>query len=489
MKSHFTRRRFLTSAGAAASLAILKPSLFDGGTAQAAPFVRRDVGGLSASDPILVSYANAIHAMKARPSTDPLSWDYQAAIHGTLLSGSHPAWRTCEHGTYFFWPWHRMYLSWFEKIIRRMSGDYGWALPYWNYESPSERQLPAPFRDPSSELYTANRGPGWNSGASSLPAGDVDTSAGMAWTTFSDASSSLEGTPHGAVHVLIGGWMGSVPTAAQDPIFYLHHCNIDRLWNLWLAQGGGRTDPLGDNTWKTTSFTFFDQNGNQVNNTSCDVLRCTEQLNYTYEGEPPEVKEYCNIIIPWWILEIIELIRWPFPPELIGDIVKAPIDIKQVGQRINTIAESRTEELVLELEVEAERQPGAVWEVHVGSPPTAEPEYRSPFHVGNIALFGHGIRSEATHKQHMPANFRFKLNRAIQARRKLSPAATMVPGAEGELPITFVTHGPDEKGRRTRPKAQAGIRIIAARLGVATQKRSGQVIKPGIRPQVIRPSE
>ena len=27
--------------------------------------------------------------------------------------------------------------------------------------------------------------------------------------------------------------------------------------------------------------------------TACDVLRCAEQLNYTYEGEPPQVKEYC----------------------------------------------------------------------------------------------------------------------------------------------------------------------------------------------------
>src|SRR5260370_160690 len=136
MKEELTRRQFLATGAAAASVAILRPSLFDGGTALAAPFLRRDVGGLAASDPILVSYANAIHAMKMRPATDPLSWDYQAAIHGTLLSGSHTAWNTCEHGTYFFWSWHRMYLYWFEKIIRRMSGDYGWALPYWNYESP-----------------------------------------------------------------------------------------------------------------------------------------------------------------------------------------------------------------------------------------------------------------------------------------------------------------------------------------------------------------
>ena len=37
--------------------------------------------------------------------------------------------------------------------------------------------------------------------------------------------------------------MGDPLTAAQDPIFWLHHANIDRLWNHWLQQGGGRADP------------------------------------------------------------------------------------------------------------------------------------------------------------------------------------------------------------------------------------------------------
>jgi tyrosinase len=466
MNQKLNRRHFLIAGGAAASVAILKPSLFSGGTALAAPVVRRDVGGLTATDPILVSYAKAIKAMKMRPATDPLSWDYQAAIHGTLMSGSHPAWNTCEHGTYFFWPWHRMYLYWFEKIIRKMSGDYGWALPYWNYESASERHLPAPFRDPSSELYTTHRGSGWNSGANSLSASTVDTSAGMAWTTFADASSSLEGTPHGAVHVSIGGWMGSVPTAAQDPIFYLHHANIDRLWNLWLAQGGGRTDPLSDSTWRTTSFTFFDQTGTQVHNNSCDVLRCAEQLNYTYEGEPTEIKEYCLRILPWWILQIIELIRWPIPPELIGERVQAVIDTKQVSQRIATVASSRNETLLLELDVEAERGPDVVWEVYLGLPPNAQPDSKSPFYVGNIALFGRGVKSEA-HGGHMPAHFRFKLNRAVQAHLRANTAR--VAADEGRVPVTFVPIGPEVDGKQTRPKGEVPLRITQAALSIATQ--------------------
>jgi hypothetical protein len=73
-----------------------------------------------------------------------------------------------------------MYLYWFERIVRRMSGDPAWALPFWDYESPSQRTLPAAFRDPNSELYTPNRGLGWNAGTSSFPACHVDSSYGMA---------------------------------------------------------------------------------------------------------------------------------------------------------------------------------------------------------------------------------------------------------------------------------------------------------------------
>ena len=160
MSSDVTRRRFLLLAGAAASVTVLGPWSSPGVVAQTTtPFVRRDVGAMSASDPILVSYRKAIKAMKALPASDPRSWTYQAAIHGTTLAQTRTAWNTCEHGTYFFWSWHRMYLYWFERIVRQMSKNTHWALPYWNWSSASERRLPAPFRDPGSELFTANRNP------------------------------------------------------------------------------------------------------------------------------------------------------------------------------------------------------------------------------------------------------------------------------------------------------------------------------------------
>ena len=58
--------------------------------------------------------------MQQRPNTDPTSWIYQANIHG-VPSGTtlRPAWRTCDHGTWYFFPWHRMYIFYFERVLQQ----------------------------------------------------------------------------------------------------------------------------------------------------------------------------------------------------------------------------------------------------------------------------------------------------------------------------------------------------------------------------------
>ena len=464
MNDQLTREQLLArGARAGAALAVLGSPLLRAGTplAAPAPLVRRDVGGLGAAHPIMVSYRNAVAAMKALPTNDPRSWTYQAAIHGTLLSPAQTAWNTCEHGTLYFWSWHRMYLYYFERIVRSLSGNAGWALPYWNYGSASQRQLPVPFRDPASSLYTASRGAGWNSGAASLNASDVDHGPGFVPTDYALASGILEGTPHGAVHVRIGSWMGSVPTAAQDPVFWLHHCNLDRLWNLWLAQGGGRSNPLSDAAWRNTKFTFFDENRKQVTLTGCGVLRAALQLNYRYEGEPAQVNQYClRIIIPWLYLERL-LIRWPIPPVLLtARPSRARLDITRLRDQLARVAQSPDDTLLLRLEgLVAARQPGVIWQVYLGLPATARPDPKSPYFVGNVALFGRGVRGS---HHFAPATFSFQVDRSIVASLRSSG---------NELPLTFVPTGPLVNGRPSTGKPAADVRVERVSFFVHTRRR------------------
>ncbi|KAI9508870.1 photo-regulated tyrosinase [Russula earlei] len=66
------------------------------------------------------------------------------------------------------------------------------------------------------------------------------------WPAFSNhsrddggsASNSLEGI-HDEIHGTVGGQMGDPSVAAFDPIFFLHHCNVDRLLSLWEAVNPG----------------------------------------------------------------------------------------------------------------------------------------------------------------------------------------------------------------------------------------------------------
>lgn len=55
--------------------------------------------------------------------------------------------------------------------------------------------------------------------------------------------------------------MGAVPWAAGDPVVWVHHCMIDRLWASWNA--GGRANPTNA-TFPNQTFTFADPRGNRV---------------------------------------------------------------------------------------------------------------------------------------------------------------------------------------------------------------------------------
>jgi Common central domain of tyrosinase/Polyphenol oxidase middle domain len=465
MKNHFTRRRFLKAASLAASAVILEPSPLKGNAIPAGTVVRRDIGGLTANHPIIVSYRKAIKAMKALRCENPLSWAYQAAIHQTTLPHNLPCWNKCEHdGSLFFWSWHRMYLYWFERIIRKMSGDPGWALPYWNWTSPTQLRLPAMFRDdPTSELYVADRNPAMNNGTGSLDPLLVDYSIAFREIDYRTASTMFQDGPHGAVHNGVGGGMQHNVTTALDPIFFLHHSNVDRLWNLWLAQGG-RNNPMDDVWWKGYKFCFYDENGALVRMTSCNVLRAAEQLHYTYEGEPPQVKQNClDTAMLRLTYKRESIARLPIRPLVLGgQPVSVDIAVNSFKQQLATLAANKKAKLFLELDgVEAARQPGVVWEVYVGaSPHQFRRDLKNPYHIGNIVLFATGIRNEA-HHGYKPAHFIFAINQALQAALKLK---------RDRIPLTFVPHGILINGKPSRPNVESPLRIGQINISVEIER-------------------
>jgi hypothetical protein len=136
--------------------------------------------------------------------------------------------------------------------------------------------------------------------------------------------------------------------------------------------------------------------------------------------------------------------------ELAGEPVSLALDVSGVKDRIARIVAGGKEELLLEIDAEAERQPGVVWEIYVGSPQTVTNDPISANYVGNLVLYGTGIRSEAKPGA-KPAHFVFRINHAVQAAWK--------SGATDHLSLTFAPHGPLVNGRPSHPSVKSAVHL------------------------------
>jgi tyrosinase len=78
--------------------------------------------------------------------------------------------------------------------------------------------------------------------------------------------------------------MSRFNTAALDPIFWLHHANIDRLWAVWRARDTKHIDPKQPDWLKSVVFSFHDATGTVVSHKCEDVVDTTKPpLHYRYE--------------------------------------------------------------------------------------------------------------------------------------------------------------------------------------------------------------
>lgn len=284
------RRAFVTAG--AASLATIGASMKI--AAQGAAVTRRSVRGMSASDPDLAAMRRAVARMKALPPSDARNWIRFADIHRNF----------CPHGNWYFLPWHRAYILSFERIVRELSGKRDFALPYWNWTA--DRQFPAAFAagDRSSNpLFHPRPGvarlrlgedmvgqsvisrilnsPDFEAFGSTRPRGQ--NSAAASWQRRPGAKTEFEFNPHDGIHQAIGGDMSVVEISARDPIFFLHHANVDRLWTAWNRRGNPNSpEPI----WRDFAFNrnFINPDGSPFN-TGVGALGAPDALGYRYDDD------------------------------------------------------------------------------------------------------------------------------------------------------------------------------------------------------------
>ncbi len=267
----------------------------------------------------------------------------------------------CQHQSWYFLPWHRGYLIAFERQIRHEIEQLGgphetWALPYWNYFETDRGLIPPAFRSPSwpdgaadNPLFVEQRwGPMSNDPTYDLrndvnlnplsdrefsgPGNGGSTGFGGPRTGFNwsrGENGGAEWQPHNNVHGQIGGshptaflpypppnhqipipgLMSTPTTAALDPIFWLHHCNIDRLWESWNSHPPSKpainpndwNNPAGQ-SWRDgpaasgdRAFAMPNVDGTEWNFTPAE-MESISTLDYSYADLTPGMPVQSNVL-------------------------------------------------------------------------------------------------------------------------------------------------------------------------------------------------
>lgn len=271
---------------------------------------RQNINCLSSSR--LHDLRETLAAMFVLPADHPHSFMRLGGLHG-LPSPSY-----CAHGYPGFLTWHRAYLLAFEEAMRCINHKV--TLPYWDWSTTATTGVPSACRQPTyvnrngltvpNPLYSGPIDPAAGGGKTNR-AGDIDTrsfasmataaQAALSNASFADFQQAING-PHGSVHGTVGGHMGSVPRAGFDPIFWLHHANVDRLWAVWQKNHPG---PLPANEASLDLVPFNAPYSNQW--TKGGDYESTDALGYRYAycwiSWPPILREALPLAIePHWLL-------------------------------------------------------------------------------------------------------------------------------------------------------------------------------------------
>lgn len=286
-------------------------SAFTCGESTAGSRVRKEIRNLS---PLELERWHTVMEiiMNERPDNAALNpapsfWDLMVAMH-VLFS-------TEGHNGAFFLPWHRLFLMYIENHIRdTLYPDF--TLPYWDWSHSNDAADPAmsvvwgtrylggshnpnnsnegapipngPFQ--GMRAHYMNDHPirrGFNSSVTgSIPPFinatvlqrliELGKDSNWTWGDFSDAVEA----EHNRVHIFIGGDMLSSNTACNDPVFYLHHTFIDKIW--WQRQ------QLFPNEEYIGTHTFSSSTSSQ-NNTVDLTMNVTSDFVFHYFNLPVNV--------------------------------------------------------------------------------------------------------------------------------------------------------------------------------------------------------
>jgi hypothetical protein len=270
---------------------LLAPTLASAACAEVR--VRKEWRALSSSE--RQRFLQAVRKLQARPAPDqPSKYDQlvkRYADHSEAMSASSA-----------FLPWHRHYLRVFEQELRQI--DPTVTLPYWDWSAHSRHPEQSPIwgadafggngRGPASCVVTG----AFRAYRPFYPKDSCLRRAFSKGETLDDFSSAEElrtrltqsadydsmrkalESAQGFVHLYIGGHMAAFH-APSDPLFFLHHAFVDKLWADWQRLQPEHLTAYGGENRDGSPATLEDTLPGFPEITVESVIR-TQSLCYTY---------------------------------------------------------------------------------------------------------------------------------------------------------------------------------------------------------------
>jgi hypothetical protein len=382
----------------------------------------------------------ALAIMRKMDCDSTSSWYYQGAMHwvpDTILKNPFcssyttapkdlkEAWDNCTHTPsgaeeIHFLVWHRLYIYHFEKIIRKLSGDPNFSLPYWGYTDTTNiaqaRVMPAVFRDTTASLYEKARLDSINKGYPIRGKGATKLSLTKLFknTTYAGFNSNMDAAPHGAMHNYIGygndptgkamfspikqkideggGLMQDVATAAFDPIFWVHHANIDRVWQQWTNSPNGKKVTLDELNSAPWVYTFFDENGKKVVYSHEEIIKIIYNMGYDYDDT--KVSEKSGLQDESKTINLIaQLPQHVISSQKPNVTITKSVTTFKVQNNLNKAllaAKDTKKPLFMKVTVSFIKPPKGSYEVYLNLPANVTPSVEGDYFEGFMTFFGAG---------------------------------------------------------------------------------------------------
>ena len=255
---------------------------------QGVALLDQEFPGVTAQDVQNFFGANVPHMSISGLNQDLSTYDLYVLWHVVAMSIPHEVGNAAHNGPIFL-PWHRLYMIRLEQELQRVLNDPNFGLPYWDWAAdgdlPFSEQLTTDlwtdeyigeargdvtqgsfgavqvrlFNDFQNSLVSTNPRPiNRRSGIDlrRLP-NKVEVEEAIqpneydvpGWNSNVDSHRNrLEGwlngpALHNRVHVWVGGDM-SPGSSPNDPVFFLNHCNVDRIWEAWMMNNARNYRPV-----------------------------------------------------------------------------------------------------------------------------------------------------------------------------------------------------------------------------------------------------